>query len=58
MLDTAQNVVIVIVSLVGSLFLMAAVNYYWPSEARRAHNDLIGWQLSVLGPAITPVNNM
>ena len=28
---------------------MAAVNYYWPPEARRAHNDLIGWQLSVLG---------
>jgi hypothetical protein len=25
------------------------VNYYWPAEARRAHNDLIGWQLSVLG---------
>ena len=28
---------------------MTAVNYYWPPEARRAHNDLIGWQLSVLG---------
>jgi len=28
---------------------MAAVNYYWPPEQRRAHNDLIGWQLSVLG---------
>src|ERR1700689_2263166 len=49
MLDTAQNVVIVIVSLVCSLFFMEAVNYYWPPEARRAHNDLIGWQLSVLG---------
>lgn len=49
MLDTAQNVFIVIVSLVCSLFFMEAVNYYWPPEARRAHNDLIGWQLSVLG---------
>jgi hypothetical protein len=28
---------------------MAMVNYYWPAEKRRAHNDLIGWQLSVLG---------
>jgi hypothetical protein len=28
---------------------MAAVNHYWPAERRRAHNDLIGWQLSVLG---------
>jgi Protein of unknown function (DUF4239) len=49
MLDTAQNIVIVIVALASSLSFMAAVNYYWPPEARRAHNDLIGWQLSVLG---------
>ncbi len=49
MLDTGQNIVIVVVALASSLFFMAAVNYYWPPEARRAHNDLIGWQLSVLG---------
>ena len=49
MLDTAQNIVIVVVALASSLFFMTAVNYYWPPEARRAHNDLIGWQLSVLG---------
>lgn len=49
MLDTAQNVLIVIVAVACSLFFMAAVNYYWPSEQRRPHNDLIGWQLSVLG---------
>jgi Protein of unknown function (DUF4239) len=49
MLDTAQNVLIVVVALICSLSFMAAVNYYWPPEKRRAHNDLIGWQLSVLG---------
>jgi len=49
MLDTGQNIVIVVVALACSLFFMTAVNYYWPPEARRAHNDLIGWQLSVLG---------
>src|ERR1700730_9598355 len=49
MLDTPQNFFIVIVALACSLFFMAAVNYYWPAEQRRAHNDLIGWQLSVLG---------
>jgi hypothetical protein len=49
MLDTAQNVFIVIISLACAFFLMAAMNYYWPAERRRAHNDLIGWQLSVLG---------
>jgi hypothetical protein len=49
MLGTEQNVVIVVVGVTCSLFFMAAVNYYWPAEQRRAHNDLIGWQLSVLG---------
>jgi hypothetical protein len=49
MLDTAQNVFIVIIGVACSLSLMAALNYYWPAEQRRAHNDLIGWQLSVLG---------
>jgi Protein of unknown function (DUF4239) len=49
MLDTAQNVFIVIISLACAYFFMAAINYYWPAERRRAHNDLIGWQLSVLG---------
>jgi hypothetical protein len=49
MLDTPQDVFIVIVGLACSLSFMAAVNYYWPPEQRRAHNDLIGWQLSVLG---------
>jgi hypothetical protein len=49
MLDTSQDVFIVIVGLACSLSFMAGVNYYWPAEKRRAHNDLIGWQLSVLG---------
>ena len=49
MLDNAQNIVIIVVCLAASLFFMAAVNYYWPPEKRRVHNDLIGWQLSVLG---------
>jgi hypothetical protein len=49
MLDTLQDVFIVIVALACSLSFMAAVNYYWPAAQRRAHNDLIGWQLSVLG---------
>jgi Protein of unknown function (DUF4239) len=49
MLDAVQNVFIVIISLACAFFCMAAMNYYWPAERRRAHNDLIGWQLSVLG---------
>lgn len=49
MLDTTQNIFIVIVSVTCSLSFVAAVNYYWPAERRREHNDLIGWQLSVVG---------
>ena len=49
MLDTSQNALLVIVCLACSLGFMAAVNHFWPAEKRRAHNDLIGWQLSVLG---------
>src|ERR1700759_5539726 len=49
MLDTAQNAMIVVVSVACALSFMAGVNYYWPSHLRRIHNDLIGWQLSVLG---------
>jgi hypothetical protein len=49
MLDTAQNAMIVVVSVACALSFMAAVNYYWPPHERRIHNDLIGWQLSVLG---------
>jgi hypothetical protein len=49
MLDTSQDVFIVVVALACSLSFMAAVNYYWAPEKRRPHNDLIGWQLSVLG---------
>jgi hypothetical protein len=49
MLGTLQNFLVIVVGLAGSLAFMEAVNHYWPSEQRRPHNDLIGWQLSVLG---------
>lgn len=49
MLDTIQNIALIIVSVACSLLFMAAVNHYWAAEKRRVHNDLIGWQLSVLG---------
>ena len=49
MLGTTQNALIVVIAVACSLSFMAAVNHYWPAEKRRVHNDLIGWQLSVLG---------
>ncbi|MGI8771841.1 MAG: hypothetical protein ACR2JE_10420 [Acidobacteriaceae bacterium] len=49
MLDTLQNALIIVVGVACSLGLMAALNRFWSWEKRRAHNDLIGWQLSILG---------
>jgi Protein of unknown function (DUF4239) len=49
MLSFFQNSVIVVVTVAGALLFMAGINLAWPWEKRRTHNDLIGWQLSILG---------
>jgi hypothetical protein len=49
MLTTFQDFVIVLFTVGASLLMVKALNRLWPSEKRRAHNDLIGWQLSILG---------
>src|SRR5271154_4419740 len=49
MLNTGQNYVIVVLTVAASLAFMWVLNRIWPWEKRHAHNDLIGWQLSVLG---------
>jgi hypothetical protein len=33
----------------AALLALAVLNRVWPREMRRAYNDLIGWQLSILG---------
>jgi hypothetical protein len=49
MLNTAQNYVLVIFTVTCSLLFMVALNRLWPWEKRHTHNDIIGWQLSILG---------
>jgi hypothetical protein len=49
MLSTSQNFVIVLLMVGASLLFMAGLNKAWPWEKRRDHNDLTGWQISVLG---------
>jgi hypothetical protein len=49
MLTTTQDVVLVILIVVFSLVFMLVLDRLWPREKRRVHNDVIGWQLSVLG---------
>jgi len=49
MLTRTQNIVILIIMMVGAMLFMAVLNRIWPREKRREHNDLIGWQLGILG---------
>jgi hypothetical protein len=49
MLTVKQNFLVVAASVVASLLLMAGLNRVWPWDKRSAHNDLIGWQLGILG---------
>ena len=49
MLTTTQSILVPIFAVAASLLFMAALNWIWPWEKRREHNDQIGWQLSVLG---------
>jgi hypothetical protein len=49
MLTLTQNILIVILTLGVSLLFMVGLNRLWPVNKRYTENDLIGWQLSVLG---------
>ncbi len=49
MLTLPENIIILILMIVGSMLFMAALNRVWPREKRLIHNDLIGWQLNILG---------
>lgn len=49
MLSLGENFAIIVATVLVSLLAMVAINLVWPKEKRRQHNDLIGWQLSILG---------
>lgn len=49
MKTVSQNFFAVTAAVVGSLLFMMGLNRVWPSENRRNYNDLVGWQLSILG---------
>lgn len=49
MLTDWQSLLIVILTVALSLFFMWGLNRVWPWDKRHAHNDIIGWQLSILG---------
>jgi hypothetical protein len=49
MLTFTQNVVLFLGTIIGSITFVAGLNHFWPREKRVIHNDLIGWQLGILG---------
>lgn len=49
MLDTAQNIFLIVVWVVLSITFSVLLNRVWAPARRRAHNDIIGWQISILG---------
>jgi Protein of unknown function (DUF4239) len=49
MLTLAQNIMILVGTMVASLLLLRFLDRFWPFHERHIENDLIGWQLNVLG---------
>lgn len=49
MLDNTQSVILVAITVAASMLFMWVLNRLWPWNKRHAHNDLIGWQLNILG---------
>jgi hypothetical protein len=51
LLNTFESIVTVLLIVGGSLALLLILRFFWPGDQRRPHNELIGWQISVLGTA-------
>lgn len=49
MLTTRQDLVIVALIVCSALVFRALLERVWPLANRREHNDIIGWQLGILG---------
>ena len=49
MLSTFESIAIILLIVGGSLGFLWLLRWIWPAEQRRPHNDLVGWQITVLG---------
>jgi hypothetical protein len=48
-LTIPQDIVIVLTAILAALFFWWLLRRIWPSALRQHHNDITGWQVSVLG---------
>ncbi len=49
MLNTFQSIAIMVSIVAASVTFLWLLYRIWPNEQRREHNDLIGWQVTVIG---------
>src|SRR5215467_7421847 len=49
MLSMWESFVITILIIILSLSLLILLQKLWPPALRREHNDLVGWQIGVMG---------
>jgi hypothetical protein len=49
MLTFAQDLLVLVLTIIASMFLTFVLNRLWPHEQRRPQNDIIGWHISILG---------
>jgi len=49
MLNSSQSAVLIAINIALSVAFLAVLRRVWPTASRRQHNDLIGWQITVLG---------
>jgi Protein of unknown function (DUF4239) len=48
-LNIGEDILIILIFVAASLTFLWLLRRFWPSSQRRDHNDIIGWQVSVLG---------
>jgi hypothetical protein len=49
MVSIGQNIGVIAATVIASLLFMLLLNRLWPWAEATPHNDLIGWQASILG---------
>src|SRR5262249_21132974 len=48
-LSVSQSIAVVILCLAAASGMLLLLRRLWPSANRRQHNDIVGWQVSILG---------
>ncbi len=49
LLNTGQNIYLVLLWIVLSITCLVMLNTFWEPSRRSVHNDVIGWQIAILG---------